>query len=72
MSVLRIESPGEERARTGQGEVPASPPVSGALAEFAELQRTVERQAQMLSVLSTLQRGMLVGRSSAETFSAML
>lgn len=70
MSGLRIESSVEVPARAGHGDVPpAPPPASVAL---ADLERRVARQAQMLSVLSTLQRGMLVGRSSADTFSAML
>ncbi len=70
MSGLRIESSVEVPARAGHGDVPpAPPPASVAL---ADLERRVARQAQMLAVLSTLQRGMLVGRSSADTFSAML
>jgi diguanylate cyclase (GGDEF)-like protein/PAS domain S-box-containing protein len=70
MSGLRIDSPGEVPAWPGQGGAPPAP--SPAPAAPADLQRTVARQAQMLAVLSTLQRGMLVGRSSADTFSAML
>lgn len=68
MSGLRIESPGEVPAGPGQGDAPPAP----SLAALTDLQRTVARQAQMLAVLSALQRGMLVGRSSADTFSAML
>lgn len=35
-------------------------------------ERTVRRQAQMLSVLTTLQRGFLVGQTSSDTFAHML
>ncbi len=70
MSGLGIESPGEVPARPGQ--MDAHPGLQPAFAALAELECRVARQGRMLEVLSTLQRGMLVGRSSADTFAAML
>ncbi|MCB1944266.1 MAG: GAF domain-containing protein, partial [Thauera sp.] len=70
MSGLGNELPGDVPVEPGQEGVQAAP--RRASAALAELEARVARQAQMLSVLSALQRGMLVGRSSSDTFSAML
>ncbi len=68
MSGLGNELPGDVPVEPGQEGVQAAP--RRASAALAELEARVARQAQMLSVLSALQRGMLVGRSSSDTLHA--